>query len=125
MRPTLSWSDLPGRTVGILGLGREGEASLRACRARGIEPVLVDDAPAGTATCEPVLATRDGGLDALLTCQVVIKTPGVSHYSPAVEKLTSAGVQVTGGLGLWLAEADLSRVVCVTGTKGKSSTTAI
>ena len=45
MPPTLSWSDLPGRRVGILGLGREGEASLRACRVRGIEPVLVDDAP--------------------------------------------------------------------------------
>jgi len=45
MRPTLSWPDIPGRTVGILGLGREGEANLRACRARGIEPVLVDDNP--------------------------------------------------------------------------------
>jgi UDP-N-acetylmuramoylalanine--D-glutamate ligase len=32
---------------------------------------------------------------------------------------------VTGGLGLWLAEADRDRVLCVTGTKGKSSTTAI
>ena len=32
---------------------------------------------------------------------------------------------MAGGLGLWLAEADRSRVVCITGTKGKSSTTAI
>jgi UDP-N-acetylmuramoylalanine--D-glutamate ligase len=32
---------------------------------------------------------------------------------------------VTGGLGLWLAEADRDRVLCITGTKGKSTTTAI
>jgi UDP-N-acetylmuramoylalanine--D-glutamate ligase len=32
---------------------------------------------------------------------------------------------VVGGLGLWLEEADRSRVVCITGSKGKSTTTAI
>jgi UDP-N-acetylmuramoyl-L-alanine---L-glutamate ligase len=121
MPPTLSWSDLPGRRVGILGLGREGEASLRACRVRGIEPVLVDDAPTDPA----VLPTADGGLDALLGCDVVIKTPGISRYAPVVEKLVGAGVRVVGGLGLWLADADLTRVACITGTKGKSTTTAI
>ena len=123
MRPTLSWSDLPGRTVGIYGLGREGEASLRACRARGIEPVLVDDAP--RADGEGVTATTDGGLALLLACDVVIKTPGVSRSAPAVAALESAGVVVVGGLGLWLQEADRSRVACVTGTKGKSTTTAL
>jgi UDP-N-acetylmuramoylalanine--D-glutamate ligase len=120
MRP-LSWSDLPGRAVGIFGLGREGEASLRACRARGVEPVLVDDRPRDAG----VLATAEGGLEALLGCDVVIKTPGISRYSPEVGKLVGAGVQVVGGLGLWLAEADLRRVVGITGTKGKSTTTAI
>jgi UDP-N-acetylmuramoyl-L-alanine---L-glutamate ligase len=117
----LSWADLPGRKVGILGLGTEGEANLRACRVRGIEPVLVDDAPPRA----EVLPTADGGLDALLGCDVVIKTPGVSRYSPVVEKLLGADVEVVGGLGLWLAGADRSRVACITGTKGKSTTTAI
>jgi UDP-N-acetylmuramoylalanine--D-glutamate ligase len=32
---------------------------------------------------------------------------------------------VAGGLGLWLAEQDLSRVGCVTGTKGKSTTASV
>ncbi len=124
MRPTLSWSDVvPGRRVGILGLGREGEASLRACRARGVEPLLVDDAPAAGAAM--VLATAEGGLDALLDCEIVIKTPGLSRYSPTIEKLVGAGVAVVGGLGMWLAGADPGKVVAVTGTKGKSTTTAI
>ena len=40
-------------------------------------------------------------------------------------RLERRGVAVVGGLGLWLQEADLSRVACVTGTKGKSTTTSI
>jgi UDP-N-acetylmuramoyl-L-alanine---L-glutamate ligase len=124
MRPTLSWSDLAGRKAGLYGLGREGRANLRKCIALGIDPPLVDDAPATDDL--PVLATADGGLDALLTCEVVIKTPGISRYtSEAVRRLTEHGIPVVGGLGLWLQEADRSRVLCITGTKGKSSTAAI
>ena len=126
MRPTYSWSDLPGRTVGIYGLGTEGEASLRACLVRGIEPVLVDDAPRlGRADGRQVLARAEGGLDALAGCEIVIKSPGISPYDPAVRSLVQAGVSMVGGLGLWMQEADQDRVVAVTGTKGKSTTTAI
>ena len=126
MRPSLSWADLPGRAVGLYGLGREGEASLRACVARGVEPVLVDDAPRPAGLDgRTVLATGDGGLDALRRCDVVVKSPGISRYSPTVEELERRGIPVVGGVGLWLQGADRSRVVCVTGTKGKSTTTAI
>ncbi len=125
-RPALAWSDLPGRRVGIYGLGVEGRASLRACRALGVEPVLVDDKPGDAADLgAPVRATDDGGLAALADCDVVIKAPGVSRYGAPVRRLLDAGVAVVGGLGLWLAGADLTRVLIVTGTKGKSTTTAI
>lgn len=125
MRPTLSWSDLAGRAVGLYGLGREGQANLRACRALGLDPVLVDDAPPD-GTGETVLATDRGGLDALRRCEVVVKSPGISRYtSPAVRQLQRDGIPVAGGLGLWLQEADRSRVLCVTGTKGKSTTAAV
>jgi UDP-N-acetylmuramoylalanine--D-glutamate ligase len=125
-RPTISWSDLRGRTVGVWGLGVEGRANVAKLDALGVEPVLVDDAPpAGGLEGRPVLATGDGGLEALARCDAVVKTPGLSRYRTDVEALVAGGTPVVGGLGLWLAEADLARVLCVTGTKGKSTTTAI
>jgi UDP-N-acetylmuramoylalanine--D-glutamate ligase len=123
--PKLSWSDLAGARVGIWGLGREGHANLRKLLALGIEPVLVDDRPAGPVDGRPVLATADGGLAALERCDVVVKTPGLSRYRPEVAHLSGRGIPVAGGLGLWLAEADLRRVLCVTGTKGKSTTCSL
>jgi UDP-N-acetylmuramoyl-L-alanine---L-glutamate ligase len=117
----ITWADLRGKRVGVWGLGREGQANLRRLRSLGVEPVLVDDHPA-----EPgVLATGGGGLEALRACDVVIKTPGISRYRPEVDRLTAAGPVLTSGLSLWLAEQDLSRVVCVTGTKGKSTTVSV
>ncbi len=132
-RPKLSWSDLAGARVGVWGLGREGHANLRKLLALGVEPVLVDDQPSATALSLPgsipggrrVLATGDGGLAALQRCDVVVKTPGLSRYRPEVARLTELGIPVVGGLGLWLAAADLRRVLVVTGTKGKSTTSSV
>ena len=124
-RPHLSWSDLRHRKVGLWGLGVEGRAGLRRLRALDTEPTLVDDEPSPDALAEGVLPTQGRGLEALLACEVVVKTPGISRYRPDVRRLDAAGIPVVGGLGLWLEEADLARVVCVTGTKGKSTTTAI
>ena len=128
MRQPISWSalaDTSGR-VGVWGLGVEGGASLRRLRAMGHVPVLVDDKP-GAPTLDgiEVLATDRGGLDALMACEVVVKSPGISRYRPEVAELEAAAVAVCGGLGLFMAEADLDRVVCVTGTKGKSTTTVL
>src|SRR5215475_7110718 len=122
-RPKIAWSDLRGARVGIWGFGREGQANLRKLRSLGVEPVLVDDNPAAGA--ETVLATAAGGLDALGRCEVVVKTPGISRYGLEAQRLRAAGVVLAGGLGLWLQEADRERVVLVTGTKGKSTTSSV
>jgi UDP-N-acetylmuramoylalanine-D-glutamate ligase len=109
-RPALSWSGLRGTRAGVWGLGVEGRANLRKLATLGAEPVLVDDRPAGPGPDgRPVLATAEGGLDALAGCEVVVKSPGISRYRPEVAELTGRGIPVAGGLGLWLAEADRGR----------------
>jgi UDP-N-acetylmuramoyl-L-alanine---L-glutamate ligase len=120
-RSKLGWSDLTGKSVGVWGLGKEGQATVRKLRTLAITPVLVDDSPNGSG----ILPTAHGGLEALKRTEVVIKTPGISPYGPEAAALRDAGVTLVGGLGLWANEADLSRVVYVTGTKGKSTTSSV
>src|SRR5579864_390029 len=97
-RPALGWSDLPrlakqGAKVGVWGLGKEGQATVRKLRTLAVVPVLVDDIPNDSG----VLSTADGGLDALKACEVVIKTPGISPYGDAADQLRKAGVTLAGG----------------------------
>ncbi len=120
--PPLRFADLSGARVGLWGLGVEGRASLRRLAALGVTPVLVADEPTGEGG---VVATAAGGLELLRVCDVVVKSPGVSRYRPEVLELEASGVAVVGGLGLWLEEVDRSRVVLITGTKGKSTTASI
>jgi UDP-N-acetylmuramoylalanine--D-glutamate ligase len=92
----------------------------------GRVPVLVDDEPhGGEVDGLEVRATNAGGLEQLTRCDVVVKSPGISRYRAEVAQLEGAGVAVCGGLGLFMEEADSARVACITGTKGKSTTTAL
>ena len=120
-RPT-GFADLVGRRVGIFGYGVEGRATRRRIAELAASIVVVDDAPQP----EPdVLVSSSGGHEALLGCEVVLKSPGIARRRADVLDLEAHGVTVTSALNLWLGEVDRSRVVAVTGTKGKSTTTAL
>jgi UDP-N-acetylmuramoyl-L-alanine---L-glutamate ligase len=118
----LRWPDLRRKKVGVWGVGTEGHATLAKLANMQLEPfAVVDDAPANA----KVLPTANGGLDALRRCDIVIKSPGISRYSTDVRQLEEQGVAVVGGLGLWLETVGPDRVVGITGTKGKSTTTSV
>src|ERR1019366_3385570 len=115
------FADLAGKRVGVFGYGVEGRATVR--RLEGVsELVVVDDA---SGLGPEVLITNEGGLDSLLRCDVVLKSPGIPRRRPDVVDLDLHGVAVTSALNLWLHETDRARVVALTGTKGKSTTTAL
>ena len=87
--------------------------------------VVVDDQSGLVAAGREVVATGAGGLEQLERCDVVIKSPGISRYREDVVGLENADVAVVGGVGLSIHELDRSKVVCVTGTKGKSTTASV
>jgi UDP-N-acetylmuramoylalanine--D-glutamate ligase len=124
MRHEISFSDLAGRRVGVFGLGIEGRAARARLVAIGCEVIAVDDDPASTGDTT-VLASREGGLGMLSSCDAVVKAPGISRYRDDIVQLQRAGVPVLGGVGMWLEEFDRSRVICVTGTKGKSTVATV
>ncbi len=71
------------------------------------------------------LATGAGVTAALESCDVVVRSPGVSTHRPELCELRATGIPVTTATALWLAERGGRRVIAVTGTKGKSTTAAL
>jgi UDP-N-acetylmuramoylalanine--D-glutamate ligase len=72
--------------------------------------------------------TEPPDADALSSHDVVIKSPGISAYKPEVLAARERGTCFTSGTALWFGEnvsGAGARVVAVTGTKGKSTTTAM
>lgn len=129
-------SQLDGKRVALWGWGREGRAAFAVLRARlpGLSLTLFcPEAEAETARVETegALTVRsDISGEALAAFEVVIKSPGISPYGEAARQAAAQGTQFIGGTSLWFAEhADAEGVVrdtvCVTGTKGKSTTTSL
>ena len=56
---------------------------------------------------------------------VVIKSPGISPYRPEALAAAERGTRLVGGTALWFAARPDARTVCVTGTKGKSTSSAL
>jgi UDP-N-acetylmuramoyl-L-alanine---L-glutamate ligase len=120
-----SWADLRERRVALWGIGVEGRASLRRLRHDQTEPVVVDRVGHVLEDGTEVVGIDAGGFDLLARSEVVVKSPGISRYSDDFLRLRAAGPEIVGGLGLWLGGSDRDRVLCVGGTKGKSTTTAL
>ena len=124
-------SDLDGRRVALWGWGSESRAAYAALRSR--LPTLALTAICSEAESNGVLAIGDRLLrpslqadaDALASFDVVIKSPGISPYGVDVDQAVASGTRFIGGTALWFAEHPDARTICVTGTKGKSTTTAL
>ncbi len=124
-------ADLDGRRVAVWGFGREGRAAITALRKRLPKLAL-------TLFCAPAEADAAHAFDAALDLRgvepnaevlaafdVVIKSPGISAYKPALLAAQAQGTRFTSGTALWFGENPDARVIAVTGTKGKSTTSAL
>lgn len=125
-----------GREVAVFGLGRSGLTAARALKAGGATPILWDDSVSGRMQAEAEgfrvedLAEADWSRFAAL-----MLAPGVplTHPRPhwTVVKAGEAGVEVLGDIELFqrtldsLPESERPKVVAITGTNGKSTTTAL
>jgi UDP-N-acetylmuramoylalanine--D-glutamate ligase len=129
-----------GRKVAVLGLGRSGLATARALLAGEAEPLLWDDSPEARARAEAEGfalhdLTRAGAFDGV---SLLVTSPGIPHLYPSPNKVIArameAGIPVDNDIGLffrsyagpdWDDFDTAPRVICVTGSNGKSTTTAL
>lgn len=138
MIPVTAYS---GARVGVLGLGRSGLATARALAAGGAEPVLWDDGEAARAKAGSAgfaLADLSRPREAAGVAALIV-SPGIAHLypepHPVVAAARAAGTLIDNEIGLFFAaleaqKAELDegpepRVVAITGSNGKSTTTAL
>ena len=123
-----------GKTVAVFGLGGSGLASCHALKAGGAEVIACDDSADKMAE-----AARAGFITADLRTvswanfAALVLTPGVPLTHPAphwtVLAAREAGVEVIGDVELFCRErkahAPDAPFIAITGTNGKSTTTAL
>jgi UDP-N-acetylmuramoylalanine--D-glutamate ligase len=119
-----------GKPLAVLGLGRSGLSVFEACTAAKIDCVLWDDGE------DMRRAARDKGakvedftsgdfthLAALCLAPGIPLTHPAPH--PAVSACKKAGVPVMGDMELFHLAKPSAKTIAITGTNGKSTTTAL
>jgi len=125
-----------GRRIAVFGLGRSGLTAARALKAGGALPILWDDsvssrmqAEAEGFSVEDLTGADWSGFAALVLSPGAPLTHPRPHWT--VGKAMAAGVEVLGDIELFgraisaLPQGERPRVVAITGTNGKSTTTAL
>ncbi len=129
-----------GARIVVLGLGRSGLSAARALQAGGAEPLCWDDSIEARTTAEAQgFAIHDlSRREAWDGVSAMIVSPGIPHLYPEpnkwIARAIDAGVPIDNDIGLFfrsLATAEWDRfdvtpkVVAVTGSNGKSTTSAL
>lgn len=127
-------TELASQRIAVWGFGREGRATLAWLRRHTGNAPLALFCTADEAAAAEAFGAQLGGLTvhalapddgALAAFDIVVKSPGISAYKPELLAARVRGTRFTSGTALWFANNRDARTVAITGTKGKSTTTAL
>ncbi|MBU1175031.1 MAG: UDP-N-acetylmuramoyl-L-alanine--D-glutamate ligase [Alphaproteobacteria bacterium] len=118
-----------GRPVLLYGAGAEAR-STRAYLAEASPEtkvyVTADSGGSDITDAEWLPPAELGAAIAAGRFDTLIKSPGVSLYKPVMAEMRAAGIVITSNLNLWGARYGAgTRVIAITGTKGKSTTATL
>ena len=120
----MKFEDLAGKSVTIWGAGREGKAASQELARRGIAARIAVTGTQEAPADEPNALVGEDASAALAASDAIVISPGIPHTLPEFRALKAAGISITSLMDLWLNEHH-SRVIGVTGTKGKSTTASL
>lgn len=117
----------------VIGLGKSGRAAALLLRRAGVPVYASDSSP--SALCDAELSelklagvSVDSGshdLERIARAAVVVVSPGVPPQAKALAAARNAGVPITSEVEIALRLQPALRYVAVTGTNGKTTTTAL
>ena len=118
-----------GKRVAVLGLARSGRAAARALAAGGASVVAWDDDPAAREAVAGDIPLCDLAAADWRGTAALVLSPGIPHRHPAphpaVLRARAAGAEIIGDIELLGRAQPSARYVGITGTNGKSTTTAL
>jgi UDP-N-acetylmuramoylalanine--D-glutamate ligase len=128
--PGLNIPDVAGRRIAVLGLGKSGHAAVVALVNSGAEVLAWDDNEARRdAFADANIAVADLANADFADIPTLVLSPGIPHNFPAPHPVTTrareAGSEIVCDVELLLRAARDARKIAVTGTNGKSTTTAL
>jgi len=125
---------LAGKTVAVFGMGLSGLAAARSLLAGGASVLVWDDGEKGRAAAKaaglPLVDLKNvdwSAIDALVLAPGVPLTHPEPHWT--VKRAHAHGVEIIGDIEIFMRERRsagvVSPVIAITGTNGKSTTTAL
>ena len=117
-------------TVAVFGLARSGLAAAQALKQGGARVLAWDDAAEKRKAAESAgLALTDLAKHGLKGAKALVLSPGIPHSfpkpHPVAELAKQAGVPIIGDIELLALACKAARFAGITGTNGKSTTTAL
>ncbi len=116
--------------VGVLGLGRTGRSAAQALAKSGIEVRAWDDtAKVRASAASSGIEVSEGTDGFCLGLSMLVLSPGVPHTWPAPHPVVAAardqGIEIVGDVELLMRACPDAKYIGITGTNGKSTTTAL
>ena len=118
---------LNGKKVAVLGCGRSGISAARLAMAKGAARVCIFDAAPGAVCKDADLEFVPGATESHardFAADLVVLSPGIEADIPWVAAFTEAGAPLIGEIELGYRYFN-GRIIAITGTNGKTTTTAL
>lgn len=120
--------ELQKNKIGILGFGQEGQAVLKYLAKHGLAATIFDQhetvVPSELQASVVEVVSGENYLDSIAQCTLLFRSPGIWRKHPQILNAEQQGSIITSQTK-WFFEHCPAKIVGVTGTKGKGTTSSL